>query len=86
MALRIIGSRTIFSREFNTEDLTEDQADKLISIAEDMLYEYNPTLVWLTYTSEIGYEDDDERIEDIEDEKFSIYCLEEDERNLAKSI
>lgn len=61
MTLCILGSRTIFSREFNTGDISEDQADRMVSIAEDMLYEYNPEIVWLHYTSEIGVERDNLR-------------------------
>lgn len=59
MALCILGQRTIFSGEVNTADLTEEQADRLIEIAEEMLEEYNPEIVWFPSTSEIGVERDD---------------------------
>lgn len=59
MTLSILGQRTIFSGEVNTSDLSEEQAERLIEIAEEMLYDYNPEIVWFPSTSEIGVERDD---------------------------
>ena len=59
MALCILGQREIFSGDANTSELTEEQAERIIEIAEEMLYEYNPEIVWLPNTSKIGVERDD---------------------------
>ena len=56
MALCILGKREVFCGETNTSDLTEEQADRIIEIVYEMLYEYNPEIVWLPNTCEIGVE------------------------------
>ena len=63
MALCILGKRGIFCGETNTSELTEEQAERIIEIAEEMLHEYNPKIVWLPDTSEIGIESENHFLE-----------------------
>lgn len=80
MALCILGKRGVFCGETNTSELTEEQAERLLEIAEEMLNEYNSEIVWLPNTSEIGVERDNLSvakqefdIDEIEDEMREIW-------------
>ena len=54
MPLCILGKREVFCGETNTSELTEGQADRIIEIVYEMLYDYNPEIVWLPSSCEIG--------------------------------